>query len=592
MKKNKIIDYTSTPYLVKRICLNYIKPHLFTFLFAISLMFVIAGTTAAHAYLIKPALDSVFVDKNTTMLVIIPLAIMVIAIIKCTATYFQMLIMQLLTTKIRFDLQKQLYKHFLYSDMMVLNQKSSGYMLSNIINDIAGVMSAINVILTGLIKQIITVVFLVVVMFMQSVELSLIAFIAFPLAGIPIYKIGKKLRNFSAATQESLEKFTAQMNDTLQYTKLVKAYNAEEFEHKRLGGIIDGLYKIFKKMFSLSLLTSPMVEMLGTVGIGFVIWYGGWQVMNGTTTVGAFFAFFGAAMMAYRPLKGISGLNMTLQIGLMCAQRVFTVLDQKPTIFDKPNAIELKKTKGNVEFKDVTFRYLPEKIALDNVNLKIPAGKTVALVGHSGGGKSTIMSMILRFYDPEKGCITMDGHDLKDVTLYSLRASMALVSQEVQLFDDTIKENIRYGKLDATDEEIKKAADLAAAHEFIKDLPQGYETKIGQQGIRLSGGQRQRISIARAILYNAPILLLDEATSALDPISERLVKQAFDKLMKGRTTLVIAHRLSTVINADKICVISYGKLVEEGTHSELLGMNGVYANLYSKQFEEGDKHKK
>jgi subfamily B ATP-binding cassette protein MsbA len=393
------------------------------------------------------------------------------------------------------------------------------------------------------------------------------------------------LRGFSAQNQSSLEKFTAQMSDTLQYTKLVKAYNAEEFEYKRFSGLTDGLFAIMRKMTSLSLISSPLVEILGTVGIAGVIWYGGWQVMHGGTTVGAFFSFFGAMVMAYKPMKSISGLNMTLQIGLMCSRRIFEVMDKEPIIKDKPDAIELKNIKGNIEFKDVSFNYIPEREALTEVNLKIPAGKMVALVGHSGGGKSTIMSMILRFYDPTKGSILLEGHDIRDITLSSLRGSMALVSQEIQLFDDTIKENIRYGKLDATDEEIERAAKLADAHGFITETSQGYETLIGQQGIRLSGGQRQRISIARAILYNAPILLLDEATSALDPISEKLIQNALDKLMKERTTLVIAHRLSTVINADKICVISHGKLVEEGTHTHLLKQNGAYANLYSKQFE-------
>lgn len=575
----------STPYLLKRITRDYIKPHLGIFLFSISLMFVIAGTTAAQAYLIKPALDIIFVDKNMTMLVMIPIVIMIVAVIKGASTYFQTLTMNLVTTKIRFSIQKQLYRHFLHSDIALLNQKSSGYLLSNILNDVNGMMSAVNIILNGAIKQVITVISLVSVMFVQSVELSLVAFVAFPLAAYPIYKIGKKLRHFSSKNQSSLEVFTSHMNDTLQYTKLVKSYNAEEFECKRLKKITDDLYSLMKKMFSLSLFSSPLVEALGTVGIAGVIWYGGWKVMTGTTSTGAFFSFFGAMMMAYKPMKSVSGLNMTMQLGLMCSQRVFDLLDEKPKIINKENAIELKDVRGNISFKNVSFRYVPEKLALDNVNLTIPAGKMVALVGHSGSGKSTIMNMLLRFYDPESGSITLDGHDIRDATIESLRDSMAIVSQEVQLFDDTIKENIRYAKVDATDGEIEETARLAAADEFIKDLPQGYDTKIGQQGIRLSGGQRQRISIARAILYNPKILLLDEATSALDPVSEKLVKDALDKLMKDRTTIVIAHRLSTVINADKICVISKGKMAEEGNHEELLQMNGIYANLYSKQFE-------
>jgi subfamily B ATP-binding cassette protein MsbA len=592
VKKPKKIpkNYELTSYLVKRIVRENILPNLPIFLLDIVLMFFVSSLIATQAWLIKPALDIIFVEKNTTMLVVVPVAIMVVAVLKGGINYVQKLIMQLLVMKIRFNIQKKLYRHFLYSDMALLNSKSSGYLISNILNDVNGMLSAIQVILTGVIKQCFTVIMLVVVMFVQSVELGLIAFIAFPLGAYPIYKISKMLRNFSSENQASLEKFTSQMSDTLQYTKLVKAYNAEEFEYKRFSGLTDNLFAIMKKMTSLSLMSSPIVEVLGTIGIAGVIWYGGWQVMHGGTTVGAFFSFFGAMVMAYKPMKSISGLNMVLQIGLMCSQRIFQVMDEEPTIKDKPDAIELKNVKGNIEFKNVSFNYVPEREALTDVNLKIPAGKMVALVGHSGGGKSTIMNMILRFYDPTKGSIFLEGHDIRDITLSSLRSSMALVSQEIQLFDDTIKENIRYGKIDATDEEIERAAKLADAHEFITATPQGYKTLIGQQGIRLSGGQRQRISIARAILYNAPILLLDEATSALDPISEKLIQGALDKLMKGRTTLVIAHRLSTVINADKICVISHGKLVEEGTHQQLIKQNGVYANLYSKQFEaEGKK---
>lgn len=580
------MNTSSTSYLLKRIIKNYIRPHIWTFAFSISLMFIIAGTTAGQAYLIKPALDVIFVDKNMKMLVLIPIIIMIVASVKAVATYFQTLTMRLITTKIQFSIQKQLYRHFLYSDTILLNQRSSGHLLSNILNDVSGMMSAVNIILNGAIKQVITVIFLIAVMFMQSIELSLIAFIVFPLAAYPIYKIGKKLRYFSAQNQSSLEEFTSHMNDTLQYTKLVKAYNAEKLEYKRLGKIVDDLYSLMKKMFSLSLFSSPLVEALGTIGVAGVIWYGGWKVMTGATSTGAFFSFFGAMMMAYKPMKSISGLNMTMQIGLICSQRVFNLLNEKPKIIDSDNAIELKNVRGSIEFKNISFSYTPDRLALNDINIKIPAGKMVALVGHSGGGKSTIMNLILRFYDPEKGSVNLDGYNIKNLTLESLRGSMAMVSQEIQLFDDTIEENIRYVKVDATDKEVEEAAKLAAAHDFIKDLPQGYNTKIGQQGIRLSGGQRQRISIARAILYNPKILLLDEATSALDPISERLVKDALDKLMKGRTTIVIAHRLSTVINADKICVISQGAMIEEGSHEGLLQLNGVYTNLYSKQFNE------
>jgi subfamily B ATP-binding cassette protein MsbA len=324
---------------------------------------------------------------------------------------------------------------------------------------------------------------------------------------------------------------------------------------------------------------------LAGIGVAAVIWYGGHQVITGQTTPGAFFSFFAAMMMAYKPLKSVSNMNSGVQMGLAATTRLYKLLDEKPEIIDKPNAIDLPNVKGDIEFSQVCFSYIEGKQALNEVNFKIPAGKTVALVGHSGGGKSTIMSMILRFYDPSSGVIKLDGHDIKDLSIKSLRSSMSVVNQEVMLFDDTVLENIRYGKVDATEEQIIQAAKLAEADEFIQELPEKYHSKVGQNGIRLSGGQRQRIAIARAILYDAPILLLDEATSALDPISEKLIKDALAKLMKNRTSLVIAHRLSTVIHCDKIIVISHGQVVEEGTHQELLDKNGMYANLYLKQFE-------
>jgi subfamily B ATP-binding cassette protein MsbA len=579
------INYSDTWYLTKRITKEYIIPYWKTFAISVALMLVIAGTTALHAWLIKPALDSVFVDKNTNALIYIPLVVLIVTFIKGFATYFQLLTMNILSMRITADMRVRLYEHFIKSDISKLHSQSSGNMTASILNEIAAVVGLINTVINGFVKQFFTLGSLIVVMFMQSVELSLIAFIGFPLAVYPIYKLGRKLRNLSFRNQEMAAKFNSQMNDTLQYSKLVKAYHCEDFEVKRMSLIIESIFKMGKKISRMSLVSSPFVESLAGIGVAAVIWYGGHQVITGATTPGAFFSFFGAMMMAYRPLKSLSGMNSGVQLGLAAATRLYTLLDEKPKIIDKPNAISLTSVKGDIEFENVGFSYIAEKPTLKGINLKIPAGKTIALVGHSGGGKSTIMTMILRFYDPDSGSIKLDGHNLKDVTIKSLRNSMSVVNQEVMLFDDTIIENIRYGKEDASDEQIIAAAKMAEADEFISELPQGYLTKVGQNGILLSGGQRQRIAIARAILYNAPILLLDEATSALDPISEKLIKDAFAKLMKGKTSVVIAHRLSTVMHADKIVVISNGEVVEEGTHQELLDKGGAYSNLYLKQFE-------
>jgi subfamily B ATP-binding cassette protein MsbA len=580
------IDYNSTPYLVRRLFKEYIIPHKKTFFISIILMLVIAGTTSIHAYLVKPALDSVFVEKKEGALIVIPLIVLGVTIVKGFATYFQLLVMNLMNLKITNALRIRMYAHFIKSDIAKLHSKSSGDMMASILNEIGMIVGMINVAINGFVKQFITLFALIGVMFYQSFELSLIAFIGFPLAAYPIYKIGRKLRNLSYKNQEIAGKFTSQMSDTLQYSKLVKAYNCEDFEIKRMSKIVDGIYQIGKKISSMSLIASPFVESLAGIGVAAVIWYGGYQVLHGETTPGAFFSFFTAMMMAYRPLKSVGGMNSGIQMGLAAATRYYRSIDELPKIVDKENAIELKEVKGDIEFKDVNFSYIDDKKALENINIDIKAGQTVALVGHSGGGKSTIMNMILRFYDPELGIIKLDGHDLKDLKISSVRKAMSVVNQEVMLFDDTVLENIRYGKENATKEEIIAAAKMAEADEFISELEGGYEARIGQNGIRLSGGQRQRIAIARAILYNAPILLLDEATSALDPISERLIKNALNKLMENRTSIVIAHRLSTVIHADKIFVISHGKVIESGTHNELLAKEGgAYANLYSKQFE-------
>ncbi len=579
------INYNNTYYLVKRIAKENVFSHWKILSISIVLMLVVAGTTSFHAWLIKPALDSVFVEKDYHALIYIPILVVVVTIIKGFATYFQLLTMNYFSLQVTSDLRIKLYRHFITSDISKLHSKSSGDMIASIINEIGSVVGLINISLNGFIKQFFTLIALIAVMFNQSLELSLIAFVGFPLAVYPIYKLGRKLRNLSFKNQEMSAKFNSQMSDTLQYSKLVKAYHCEEFEIKRMSLIIDSIAKVGRKISRMSLVSSPFVESLAGLGVAAVIWYGGHQVIEGKTTPGAFFSFFAAMMMAYRPLKSVSGMNSSVQMGLASATRLFTLLDEKPTIVDKPNAISLEKVRGEIEFENVCFSYDESKTTLNDISFKVKAGQSVALVGHSGGGKSTIMSMILRFYDPSRGEIKLDGHNISDLTLKSLRNSMSVVNQEVMLFDDTILENIRYGKIEATEEEIVRAAKLAEADEFIQELPNKYQSKIGQNGIRLSGGQRQRIAIARAILYNAPILLLDEATSSLDPISEKLIKDALNSLMKNRTSIIIAHRLSTVIHCDKIIVIANGRVVEEGSHKELLELNGTYANLYLKQFE-------
>ncbi|MDX2082676.1 MAG: ABC transporter ATP-binding protein [Rickettsiales bacterium] len=577
------VNYESTIYLLKRIGKECVAIHWRTFAISIILMLIIAGTTSFHAWLIKPALDKVFVQKDHFWLIWIPVVVMIVTIVKGFATYFQLMTMNVLTMKITSDLRKRLYAHFVKSDIAKLHNRSSGDMTATISNEIGSIVGLISTIMNGSIKQVLTLGALIAVMFYQSVELSLVAFIGFPLAAYPIYKIGKRLRNMSFRNQEMAGKFNSQMNDTLQYSKLVKSYNCEDFEINRMSKIIDELFKMSKKISRLSLISSPFVESLAGIGVAAVIWYGGNKVINGTTTTGAFFSFFAAMMMAYRPLKSVSGMNSGIQMGLAAATRFYRLIDEKQKIIDKPNAIDLQNVKGNIKFDNVTFGYIEDKLTLKSVNIEVKAGQTVALVGHSGGGKSTIMNLMLRFYDPQSGLVSLDDYDIRDLSLKSLRRSMSVVNQEIMLFDDTVLENLRYGKENASEEEIIAAAKMAEADEFIRQLPLGYKTQIGQNGIRLSGGQRQRIAIARAILYNAPILLLDEATSSLDSVTEKYIQEGLHLLMKGHTTIVIAHRLSTLTEMDRIIVFDKGRIIEDGNHDELLKAEGHYAKMWNMQ---------
>lgn len=583
--------YDSTKYLTLRLMKEHMARYRLKFALNIFLMFLVAGATSGQAYMIKPAVDLMFKENNKNLLYLVPLAVIIITIVKGFTQYFQVLTMDLLTARISTDMRLRLYSHHIYADMETFNKTSSGKLISSVTNDINAVMGAVSILMNGSIKQTITVITLIIVMFKVNSELALIAFIVIPFCALPVILITKKLKKLSHKTISNTENFTSQMDDTLKAAKLVKSYNAEDFEVKRMEGILNDMYKIRRKTAKLSQLSPPFIETISGIGIALVIFYGGAKVMSGQTTPGAFFAFFASMAMAYKPMRSVANLNLAFQMGLVSVKNYFSTIDIKPKIVDEKDAkdLNLQEVKGSIEFKNVNFNYLPqypERKALNNLSINIPAGKKVALVGPSGGGKSTTMNMILRFYDADSGSILLDGVDIKQLKIKSLRSAISMVSQEVQLFDDTIKENIRYCKQNATDEDIIKAAKLANAYDFIMEQPLGFDTMIGQSGTRLSGGQRQRISIARAILFNAPILLLDEATSSLDVISEREIKKALDELTKGRTTLVIAHRLSTVINCDKICVIKDGKLAEEGTHKQLMEKNGEYANLYSKQFEE------
>ena len=564
----------------------FLQKHVKKFVISIVLMFVVAGATASYAYLMKEVLDKIFIGHNQKMLYILPIAIIIITVFKNASLFFQTQIMQVIMSKITLHLQREMYKKYINSDITHFDNTPTSTMVNRMIVVTNSIAEGVNTILVVAIRELLTVVALMIVLFIQSPVLTFMSLISFPLTVIPVVLISKKLRNTMFSNQQGVEHLMLQVDESLKSPRVVKSNAAENFEIGRAQSIFTSILKLRRKIITLSSALPSINESISIIGIALVIWYGGTKVIEGVMTSGEFFAFFTAMTIAYKPLKSLSRLNVVLQQFDISVNVIKTELERPIQIQNKPNAIVLTNPKGKIQFDNVSFSYQENNPILKNVSFEIGAAKSLAIVGPTGSGKSTIVSLLERFYEPQTGIIKIDGHDISSLTLESLRGSMALVSQDVQLFNDTIENNIRYTKTDATFEEIKHAAELANATEFIDKMPEGYQTPIGQFGVKLSGGQKQRLAIARAILYNAPILLLDEATSALDSISEKLIQEALGKFMQGRTTIAIAHRLSTIINADKILVLKHGEIVEAGTHKELMATSKHYKTLYHAQFGE------
>jgi subfamily B ATP-binding cassette protein MsbA len=571
----------SSAQLLRRLLAEQVRPHLGSLLLAMLSMGMVAAMTAATAWLLKPAIDEVFTQRDPYWAVMVPVAVVIVVVAKGIAAYFEGTLMTRFGERVIADTQIRLYAHFIRADLAWLHEMHSGKLIASFLYDAALLREAVTKALTGMIKDTLSLVFLTGVMFSMNWQLALIVCVIFPFVGLTTRRLGKKARKGSARSQQETGRLTSILSETFDGARMVKAYGMEQREIERARQSVEARLGHVMKVVRARAAASPATEALGGIAVAVIIYIGG---SSETLTLGTLTAFIYAALTAYQPLKALANLNTALQEGLAAAERIFGIFDIQPKIVEQADAKPLRVSGGEIRLEQVGFRYGEDKVALQDISLLVPPGKKAALVGASGAGKSTLLNLVPRFYDATAGRVLIDGQDVRDVTLASLRRNIALVSQELTLFDDTIRANIAYGRPEAGRNDIEMAARHAAAHDFIMALPQGYDTMVGENGVKLSGGQRQRVAIARAMLRDAPILLLDEATSALDTESERLIQTALAELMRGRTTLVIAHRLSTVIDADVIFVLDRGQLVEQGSHAELLARNGVYARLYATQF--------
>lgn len=579
---------SSTLSMMKRLVRNYLRPYMKTLVWALLFMILSAAMTALFAKMIEPILDRVLVAQNSSLVVPMGTAVFCIFLANGVAGYLHTVLMNKIGQNIVADIQRDLFTSFVGLDLRFFQNNPSGQLVSRVVNDVNVVRNAVTTALTGIGKNLITLLFLMALMVWQDWKLAIIAICVFPPVGIFVGWVGKRLRKLSGTVQNELAQLSDTLTQIFQGIRQVKAYGMESYERQRAGYVIERVKKLTVKSITVGTLSTPFNEMLIGLALAGIVIYGGTQVVDNNLTIGELMSFIAAFTLAYEPVKKLAKLNNTLQTGLGAAERVFDMLDKQAEIKDKSDAVALDVKKPAIAFDKVVFGYDDgdDTNALEHVSFKAPAGKVTALVGPSGSGKSTAMNMVLRFYDVQDGKITVGGHDIRDITMKSLRDHIALVSQDITIFDDSVQANIAYGRPDATHEEIVAAAKNAAAHEFIENLPQQYATRLGEDGTKLSGGQKQRIAIARAMLKDAPILLLDEATSALDNESERAIQASLETLQKGRTTLVIAHRLSTVQGADQIIVLDKGKVVEQGKHDELMAKGGTYARMYKAGLDE------
>ena len=569
--------------------LAYIKPYTRRLVMAVVCIIVAAGANLYLPWIIKDMIDDVLMSKDMLMLNLIAAGILVVMFIRGVFYYGQSYLVSYVGQRVIIDVRGVLFRKFQRMPLSYYDRQQTGTVMSYITNDVAVMQSAIVDNLIELVTESSILIGSLGMMIYLDWKLSLLTLMTIPLVGFAMKIFGRKLKRSSTVIQERVAEITSLLQESISAIRVVKSFVRESYEIKRFEDENWRNFQAAMKNVKLSSLLTPTVEFLAAIAVTFIVWFGGYEVVNGVITAGELVAFLTYAVNLANPVKRLSRVYAAIQKAMAAADRVFNVMDLDEKITDVPDAKPLPPIKGKVEFKDITFSYKEGQPALQHISLKAEPGQMIALVGPSGSGKSTIANLIPRFYDVDSGVITIDDHDIRQVTADSLREQIGLVPQETMLFSTTVMENIRYGRLDATDEEVIEAAKAANAEEFIKELPEGYDTKLGERGLNLSGGQRQRLAIARAILKNPRVLILDDATSALDTESEKIVQDALDKLMVGRTSFVIAHRLSTIFNADQIFVVENGHLREHGTHEELLAAGGLYSNLYNIHFRQNQE---
>ena len=572
--------------ILKRLYKDYTKKYLKQIFLAIFFSLLVAGSTSAIAWLLDPAIDKIFIQKDQSLLILIPILIILAFTTKGVSLYLAKVMMINVAEEIKKKLQIDMLDTLINADTQSIDEKHSGKFISNLTYDVLNITNLLSNGILNLFKDSLTLIGLLTVMFLQNWKLSLIAIILIPIASTAARSLGKRMGKVTTQAQEKSGFLTRYLVELFKNHKLTKIFQKEKYETNRANDYLDQLKEKNKKIGIVVVRISPIMEILTGFMIAILIFYSGKLIASNELSVNNFFSFLAAMMLAYQPVRSLSTLNIIVNQGLSAAGRILPVVDTKNTIKNKDNAKEINIENANIKFKDVLFSYKnSDGDVLKEINLDFEGGKMTSLVGHSGSGKSTILSLIPRFYDCKSGDISIDNQSIYDVTLHSLRKNISLVSQETTLFDDTIKNNIKYANLDASDDEIFEAAKLSHCEEFIKNLPEKYETLIGEDGVRLSGGEKQRISIARAMLKKSSIILLDEATSSLDSETETKIQDALKILTKDKTTIVIAHRLSTILNSNKIFVIDSGKIIDDGKHEDLLINSKIYKNFHDKQFQ-------